>query len=145
MKNNELKHHGIKGQRWGVRRTEAQLRRVRGSNKTRTMTEEEYNAEKQNVINSGNAKKVKKWESQLSTSELRDAINRINLHEQLRSFDKSSLQNGYGKVKSALGVIGDMANITSSMLTLYGNVAKTNNTFNSNKKMPIIGGKKKKN
>ena len=31
MENQELYHHGIKGMRWGVRRTQAQLARVRGS------------------------------------------------------------------------------------------------------------------
>lgn len=30
MVNNELRHHGIKGMKWGIRRSEAQLARARG-------------------------------------------------------------------------------------------------------------------
>jgi len=33
MENTELYHHGIKGMRWGVRRTRAQLARLRGPSK----------------------------------------------------------------------------------------------------------------
>lgn len=59
-----LVHHGIKGQRWGIRRTQAQLGHIISGKKSK--------ASKNNKENS----------KDLSDEELRSRINRLNMEEQ---------------------------------------------------------------
>lgn len=136
MDNNELKHYGILGMRWGVRRSKAQLARARGPSKTRKVTKEQYEAEKQKAIRSGNPRTVKAWQSRLDTKELRDAVDRVDLNKRLSTASSSSVQSGMTKVKSA---ITSTTGVVTAGLAAYGTVAKINNTFNK-KQMPLING-----
>lgn len=92
---NELYHHGIKGQKWGVRRTKAQLgyktgmgRKKSGSNGGSSRSREAV----KNYIAKRKAKKASKIEveaskkkrsiSDMSDAELQSAINRKRLEQQ---------------------------------------------------------------
>jgi len=61
MNNNELYHHGVKGMKWGVRRTPAQLGRASKKSSSNT-----------------NRDAVKK----MSDTELRQKLNRLNMEKQ---------------------------------------------------------------
>lgn len=86
MKKNELVHHGIKGMKWGVRRTEAQLARARGNTKSDEKT------------SSTSAKKAeptkRKKMSEMSDEELRRVVNRLQLEQQYRNLNPEKVSAG---------------------------------------------------
>ena len=76
----ELFHYGIKGMKWGVRRTPEQLGQMtnkRISLKRRKPTHDE-------LVKSTNARKLYKNRNQLSDKELQDRINRIRNERALK-------------------------------------------------------------
>ena len=136
MDNKELKHYGILGMRWGVRRTEAQLRRARGP---RRVTKEQYEAEKEKAIKSGDAAKVRAWKDKLSNKELQDAINRVDLNKRLSEAEGKDIKSGLDKAENVVNKIGRVTSMGNTLLNVYGLVAKVNNTFNE-KQLPSIDG-----
>lgn len=136
-----LTHYGILGMRWGVRRTKAQLRRARGPDTPRKVTKEQYEAEKQKAIRSGDRATVERWKSKLSTPELREAVDRIDLNKRLRSVDKKEIDSGKHKVSDVVKTVGGALAIVNTGLAGYEIVRKVNNTFNNKKKLPSIDGK----
>lgn len=83
--NDELKHYGILGMRWGVRRSPEQLSRARGSSKKRESSDNEHEDYKK-VRTAKNTKSM-------SDSELRSRINRLQMekqYSQLTSREKSA-------------------------------------------------------
>lgn len=87
MNQNELAHHGIKGMRWGVRRSEAQLARARGSSAP--------SAPKKKIVGEGDKTNYKPRVSaeELSDKELKARIQRIEnerKYNQLTAKEKSA-------------------------------------------------------
>lgn len=148
MENNSLKHYGIPGMRWGVRRSKAQLRRARGPDNTRKVTKEQYEAEKAKAISSGNTKTVDAWQTRLTKTELREAIDRCKMNEELKSISSNKKESGKKIVRGVAEGIGTAVKIVTGVTGLYNGVVAINNTFGT-KKMPTIkkddGGKKDKN
>lgn len=134
-----IKHYGIIGMRWGVRRTKAQLRRARGPDAPRKVTKEQYEAAKKKAIRSGDKSTVEKWKGHLTEAELREAVNRVDMTRKLSGVDESTFESGFSKVENVMNYIGRTTNMANTALNLYGLVAKVNNTFNS-KKLPAIDG-----
>ena len=83
-----LQHHGILGQRWGVRRTESQLARGSkgGSSLKRASTKE---TEKSKV-------------KSMSDAELRQKINRIQMERQYSQLSKKDISAGQKFVSDVL-------------------------------------------
>ena len=129
----ELKHHGIKGMKWGVRRfqnadgsltpegrkrygsgdlKEAQKKvekgkMVDGVKKTRVKA-----AEKQQ-------KKIKDDLSKMSDQELRDIVNRLNMEERYTQVMKSrGVESGKNRVDKILEYAGTALTIGSSALSI---------------------------
>ena len=74
-----LEHHGIKGMKWGVRRTSAQLARAagRGAAKTATKIKENRAAKKESSSSRSKSK-------HLSDQELQALVNRLRLEQDLK-------------------------------------------------------------
>lgn len=91
----ELQHHGILGQKWGVRRTPAQLGHEPGGKKK---------------ASDGETKKKPKL-SEMSDDELRQRINRLNMEEQYANLVSRANERNTGPVKKlclkALSKIGE--------------------------------------
>lgn len=99
--NNELAHHGIKGQKWGVRRTPTQLG---------------HRPSKKEAKKKGTQKSVK----DMTDEELRAAINRVKLERDYNDMvvgSKTSLDRGKKFVARVLEKSGE--NI-ATQLTTYG-------------------------
>ena len=79
MNNNFVAHHGIKGMRWGVRRTKEQLRRASGK------TKDQNDDEKKSTSESGKPE-PKHYSSikEVPDAELRAAISRLQMEKQYR-------------------------------------------------------------
>lgn len=73
----ELMHYGILGMKWGVRRSDAQLARARGSRKTSSEQHEDYTKAHS-----------KKSVSSMSDRELRERNNRLQMERQYADLTK---------------------------------------------------------
>ena len=106
MTENYLSHHGIKGQKWGIRRFQNPDGTRTAAGKKR---EKENRIDRDELLKSTNAKELYKNRGQLSDKELRDRVNRIQTEQQLR--DLMMKENGTSAGKKAsnkvLGKIGE--------------------------------------
>lgn len=91
-----LEHHGILGQKWGVRRTPAQLGHVTGA-KSNTGGQTNKSAA------SKPSEKAAKRPQVMSDDELRQRIQRLNMEEQYDNLVARQKARNTGKVKKALG------------------------------------------
>lgn len=89
--NNELYHHGIKGMKWGVRRSRAQLGYSSGPRKTKKQA--------QKVSSKQQRKEAMK---KMSDAELRSRINRIQMEKQYMQLTEPQLSPGKKFVKDVL-------------------------------------------
>lgn len=106
----ELKHHGIKGMKWGVRRTEEELARARGhlnntKNLSRSTTKLRRTAEMEDP-------------SKMSDEELRQKVQRMNLEKQYRDLSTSQVKKGEAITMAALDVAGDVLALTGSAVAI---------------------------
>lgn len=104
--NTDLTHHGIKGMRWGVRRTTAQLLRRSGSSKK--------------AADLKNKKTVKT----MSDDELRKAVNRLQLEKQYSQLSEGSVSRGKQYAQNVFKAGTTIAAVTTTGLTIYNNANK---------------------
>ena len=101
-----LAHHGIKGQKWGVRR----FQNPDGTRTALGKKREQKNAkvDHEKLIESTSAEEVYKNRGKLSDKELRDRVNRIQTEQQLYQLMKnekrtSAGQKATGRVLNKIG------------------------------------------
>lgn len=92
----ELQHHGIKGQRWGVRRTPAQLGHAPKGSKIKKVASDIKNKLTK-------SKKSKSGPSEMSDEELRNRINRLNMEEQYSNLVARQKDRDTSKFRKMLG------------------------------------------
>ena len=133
--NDYLMHHGIKGQKWGVRR-------FQNPDGTRTVAgkkrEKENRIDHDTLTKSTNAKELYKNRSQLSDKELQDRLNRLRNEQELkRMADNSS--NGRSSAKKILKDNGkELAKELSKNVMRAGAIAA--GKIIVKKSLPIIAG-----
>lgn len=157
MESNQLYHHGIKGMKWGVRRTPQQLGhyiKQRKIKKQRTAALEkarqarkdkaEFEANKDRVLKSGTATEVLKYKGKLTNQELQTALTRINLEQQLSSISAREVKTGMDKVTNAMNKVEKATQAVNKGINAYNTVAKVSNSLGKTN-LPTIGdsGKKK--
>ena len=108
----EIWHHGIKGMKWGVRRTPEQLGRRTGSKSAKKDDDshEDYK-------NAHDTKSVKK----MSDAELRVRLNRLNMEKQYSQMNPTRVERGRKILNSTLKVAGVVAAASSTVITLHNN------------------------
>lgn len=97
--NNYLEHHGIKGMKWGVRRTKAQLGYKIGFRKKKKKSGEskDNNSSKPNKKTIGKKvtnKKKSKSVKDMSDEELRARINRLEMEKRYRDLAPKDISKG---------------------------------------------------
>lgn len=116
--NKELKHFGVKGMRWGIRRsTPTQM------SKAKTAADEGSRISKEgsNLVKTyGSVRNARKSEdlSKLSDAELKSKIDRMNLEQQYSNLNSSQVSKGQVYARSALEVAGSVLAIGSSAMTI---------------------------
>lgn len=128
--NNELYHHGIKGMKWGVRRTDAQLGHDTGKidlQKTKMKVDAAGTIvnETRNINNTASKKVQKKAQKQklseaktMSDQELRERVNRLNMERQYVRMSTEQINAGRSNVSSVLNNVGTAINVASSALAI---------------------------
>ena len=127
---NELFHHGIKGMKWGVRRTPAQLghdtggvdlqkakKKVEAAN---TIVNESQNINKK--VSSRKQRKIQKQQVQnakaMTDQELRERVNRLNMEQQYARLSTEQMSAGKVNVDRVLSEVGTVVALTNSVLAI---------------------------
>ena len=135
MNADELKHYGIKGMKWGVRRFQNSDGSLTADGKKRYSGDNLKDIQKQvnqgkNVVDGvkktrtkvaekQHEKKIKSDLSQMSDKELRDIVNRLNMEERYMQVMKSrDVQVGKSKADKILDYAGTALTIGSSALSI---------------------------
>lgn len=166
MENIELTHYGIKGMKWGVRRTPAQLGHKPSSTKKKKLslvdrfeakkklrakqkaaekareakkTKEEYEAEKKKAIESGTAADVLKFKGKLTNQELNTAVNRLNMESQLAQLNARTIKTGMDKTEQLMNNVGRMKDMAEKGISAWNTFAKVHNSLSPND-LPVIDG-----
>jgi len=94
-----LSHHGVKGQRWGVRRTKAALARA-SRREGRTPPSEEHARSRE---------LLKKGRKNLSNPELEELNKRLNLEQNFKRLNQSTVAKGKTKTLATIATISTVA------------------------------------
>lgn len=111
----EIWHHGIKGQKWGVRRTPQQLGHKTSGKSRSDDAHEDYKK-------AHGSKSVKS----MSDAELRARLNRLNMEKQYSQMNPSRVERGRKALTTTLKVAGSIAAASSTVIALknnYGTIA----------------------
>lgn len=136
---NCLRHHGILGMKWGVRRfqrkdgslTAAGKKRYDSNGSDSEKSPEEIIAERRaKALKSTNAKEIYENRDVLTTAEIRERIDRIDTEARLASkITEERKQTGMdyvnSKMKSASDTIGNATNFFKSIDDAYSSVSKS--------------------
>lgn len=134
--NDQLIHYGVKGMRWGVRKSSYTST---GSSSKKKLTVKDYNDLKKGVdetnrsvssysnyrTNKQKRKAIKEATKtvnleKMSDKELRERVNRLNMEQQYVNLvtNKAVMNSGKTKVDRTLEVAGDVLTVTSSALAI---------------------------
>lgn len=144
MENKELTHHGILGQKWGIRRfqnkdgslTKAGQRRLekqqRAEEEARKKAEEakaEYKRQKTAALKSGTAADVLKFKGDLTKEEMNEALSRIQWEQNMKSIADKEVSSGKSKADGFFKTVGNVTDYTNTTLKAYNTVANIFNAF----------------
>lgn len=132
---NELQHHGVKGQKWGVRRFQNSDGSLTNEGRRRYSSDDFKDAKKKidkgkevvdgatkakkKAVEKQHEQKIKKDLSEMSDQELRDIVNRLNMEERYTQVMKSrGVEQGKSRVDKILEYAGTALTIGSSALSI---------------------------
>lgn len=107
MENNYLTHHGIKGQRWGIRRYQNKDGSLTPAGRKRygdQDSEESIREMRSRLLKSTDASELYKHRNLLTTSEIRERMDRINVETQLGQVASQTKKSGMDYIDSALKI-----------------------------------------
>lgn len=135
-----IAHHGILGQRWGIRRYQNKDGSLTAAGRRHwDQLDRKTKAKiKDNLIKSSNVKVLQAHQKYLTPNELRKATERLAANKRVSDFKEEEIQRGMQRIAElgnrAMVVGNTVNNITQS----YNKIAKVINSV-SGKDLPIIG------
>lgn len=112
---NELKHHGILGMKWGVHRSPEQLSRDRGVIDAASQITKEARNINNSIASAKSISRNKNIEN-MTDEELRKRVNRLSMEQSYSQLSASQKVKGQQYVENVLSVAGSVLAITSSAL-----------------------------
>lgn len=172
MDNNTLSHHGVKGMRWGVRRTPAQLghkpsgkkrkksnlsamdrvkkalarhKQATEAKKAKKQAEEELKEQKskEEILKRGSAAEVLSLKGKISNAELQSAVNRLNMERQLADINSRDAGSGKDKLSETMDKVDKLNQNAKKGIDAYNTVAKILNSL-TDTSLPTIDGSSRK-
>lgn len=122
--NGELYHYGIKGMKWGVRRTPEQLGHKTSTSEKKTNIVSLIKKKKASKTSSSDSQTAKrKSTSEMSDEELRNTLNRLRMEkEYLELTSKKASTNKASLLSSTNKVMKDVSGILVSSATAVASV-----------------------
>lgn len=166
-----IKHHGRKGQQWGVSNgppyplnrkglsyyfskrkiTKEDRQRIKEeeATKKRQAREEELEKNKDKVLKSGKASEILQYQGKLTNQELQSAVTRLNLERSLKEFSSKEKQSSIKKIDEIMSTVGTTVKWANTGIKAWNTFASAYNSLSDNpKKLKTIslsgGGESKK-
>lgn len=136
MVQNQLYHHGIKGQKWGVRRTPAQLgHRIKST----------FSRKKKKKVKKVEEQPKKKTAKDMTDEELRSAIKRMTLEQEYNNLHPAEISQGKKFVKKMMEkVVEPAAEDVAKQLVKSGMTKAVNEILNLDEEFKVYTNNKKK-
>lgn len=143
MDNNELYHFGIKGMKWGIRRTPIQLGHTTKNKNQRKNDRQELNKKariekkKREVLKSRSAKELYKYANLFNTRELQEAYNRLQLERNIQNLFPKEVKKGQNFTQKIIKSGRTVSDLLDTGTKLYNNVAKIYNSTENGRSNPV--------
>ncbi len=129
-----LAHHGIKGQKKGVRNGPPYPLDYS------KLSDDEKKEAKEDAIRRGDVKEAEVNKEYYTDDELNKVINRYNLNNKLANINEEKVLSTWDKIKDVGDKMNTASNAIGNASNLYNNIAKVSNTFLGSN-LPVIGEK----
>lgn len=143
MDNNELYHFGIKGMKWGIRRTPIQLghatknKNQRKNDKQALIKKAKIDKKKREVLKSRSAKELYKYANLFDTRELQEAYNRLQLERNIQNLVPKEVKKGQNFTQKIIKSGRTVSDLLDTGTKLYNNVAKIYNSTENGRANPV--------
>lgn len=134
MDNTTLYHHGVKGMKWGVRKStykSSGTKRKRKGKKSVVEDEKKLTVEerKAKILKSRSSKELYKNADLFTTQELQNAYNRLVLERNINSLSPKEVSKGQAFIDKSTKFGNNLHSVFDVSSKLYNDTAKVYNTF----------------